>query len=88
MSAFTFEPGDPSVGIFGESWYHDCEDGDGTEAIEFPVATLDRSHGETDFWTILACEDCGATRLIVVRDYTGWDQPEDYEAAWLDAAHA
>lgn len=72
-----FEPSDPSVGIFGEGWFHDC--GTETEALESPLASINRPHGETDFYGLLTCPDCVAQRIMVVRDYTGWDAPEDYE---------
>lgn len=71
-----YEGPDELVGIFGEAWIHQC--GTEAECLETPVCAIDRPHGETDFYTLLACPDCGATRVILVRDYTGWDEPADY----------
>jgi hypothetical protein len=74
--AFTFDPADPSVGIFGEAWYCDC--GHPHAALEFPCGEVNRRGGVTEFYVLLTCEDCVAQRIVSFTDYTGWDEPPDY----------
>lgn len=61
---WVFEPADPSVGIFGESVYHEpCQ------AEEYTEAELYKASQVTDddwvvFYTTFRCPNCGATTEV------------------------
>lgn len=74
---FTFDAGDPSVGLFGHEWLHEecpAPDGPDEEVIEQELATV-RIDGMTirTYW-LLTCADC-AQQVIVSED--DWSPTED-----------
>jgi hypothetical protein len=69
-----YEPGDPSVGIFGHTWIHDAclhDLTDESEVTEIEVSAL--REGDYIVVTVqLTCSDCGATTEVTEWE---WDGP-------------
>lgn len=80
---WSYEGPDPSVGIFGHSWFHDCEDHE-----QVVLERLVESHNEGEAmarmmvttWE-LSCP-CGATVTVTDSDWDP-DCPEDIPDAWV-----
>lgn len=88
LRGFAFDPGDPSVGLFGTAWVHeDCpawdtwvagqdtpgDSLDQGEVIETPLAEVRVSPMTIRRWWMLTCTDC--VQQVIVTD-TDFD-PDD-----------
>lgn len=76
MDGWTYEGPDPSVGLFGEGWYHDsCPAGnDADSEVDADVTDLatvvtDVRNGTVTTFHMLTCLDCGQQRIITTTDY-------------------
>lgn len=58
---------DPSVGIFGDAWSHDCLGGSDVEATEGEMRQVNKYLVTTDI--ILRCKGCGATTTVQQSDF-------------------
>lgn len=72
VEGWTYDPADPSVGLFNAFWTHDtCEDGEVADEV------VDRTRKETGEVTLtvrLTCGQCQATTTVFDYDF---DPEED-----------
>lgn len=84
LRGFVFDPGDPSVGLFGSAWVHeDCPlpaevDSD---VIETPLAEVRSTPMTVRRWWMLTCTDCVQQVIVTDTDY----DPDDEALSQADA---
>jgi len=73
---WSWEGPDPSVGIFGSFFIHDCYKGSGDEGevIEQLLGTIRVSDVTVRDYILLTCTDCAKQRIITQDDYSPSDE--------------